>query len=76
MNKSTNGQAWPPMGKRLPSDWQANARAIGAAADAAYMQRLSQQWRQPLHYGIDRLREMGVVNLTQGAKMNPSDDNG
>jgi hypothetical protein len=36
----------PPAGRQLPPDWQRNAKANGAAADAAYMERLQNAWKQ------------------------------
>lgn len=35
----------PPAGRQLPPDWQRNAKANGAAADAAYLERLQNAWR-------------------------------
>jgi len=49
-----NFQSQPPAGRPLPSNWAALAPAIAASADDAYMNQLTNAWRQPMqkHAGL------------------------
>lgn len=43
-----NFQAFPPAGRALPKDWQAQASAANAAFMANYQAKMDEAWRKPL----------------------------
>ena len=43
-----NGTTPPIAGRPLPADWQRQARAKALQAEAAYLDRLENAWKQPL----------------------------
>lgn len=49
MNQLPTGH--PPTGARLPAQWQAEAAARAAAADAAYLHHIENAWRRPAQTG-------------------------
>lgn len=46
MTTNPNFSIAPPAGRALPRDWMRNAKATGAAADAAYKARIENAWKQ------------------------------
>lgn len=70
-----NGIVTLAQGRQLPAEWRQQAAARAALADDAYAAQIENAWRRPLTHGVDRLRELGTVNLTQAAKLdNPGWD--
>ena len=68
-----NGTVALAQGRQLPAEWRQQAAARAALADADYAHTIENAWRRPLTHGVDRLRELGTVNLTQAAKLdNPA----
>jgi hypothetical protein len=55
-------------GQRLPRDWQQQAAARAAAADANYAQHMQNAWRQPIAGGasVQKLTAMGITSLNKG----------
>jgi hypothetical protein len=55
-------------GQRLPRDWQQQAAARAAAADANYAQHMQNAWRQPIAGGasVQKLAAMGITSLNKG----------
>ena len=41
-----NFSVHPPAGRQLPREWMREAKANGAAADAAYKARIENAWKQ------------------------------
>ena len=69
MKNPLNAQPQPLAGRRLPADWQQQAAARAALADANYARTVENAWRRPLTYGMDRLASMGIVSLTKSAQL-------